>query len=137
MKIKATIFSLVIALAFAAFATGCAPSPTEIEDVVICKNVDSDYKPLEPTSVFPLGTTDIVWASVKIKNMTSEDKITTKWNYLETKELIDSTDFITETAGSGYVGFSLTVEKGFPEGRYNAVIFLNDVQVETVEFSVE
>ncbi len=136
MKTKVTIFSLIIALSFALFTAGCTPSPFEIEEVVTCKNVDSEYKPLGPTTVFPSGT-DIIWASVKIKNMTTEDKITTKWNYLETKDLINSTDFTTDKAGSGYVGFSLTMESGFPEGRYNVVIFLNDEQTETVEFSIE
>jgi len=136
MKIKATVIPLIIALSFALLSAGCAPGPVEIEEAVICKNVDSEYKPLEPTTVFP-PETSIVWASVKINNMTTKDKITARWNYLETKELIDSTDFTTDAAGSGYIGFSLTIESGFPEGRYNAVIFLNDEQVETVEFSVK
>lgn len=69
--------------------------------------------------------------------MTPEDKITTKWNYLETGEEISTTDFTTEEAGSGYVSFNLTIDQGFQLGRYNAMVYLNNELIETVEFSVE
>ncbi len=136
MKTKATIFTLTIALVFALLVGGCALGPVEIESVTTCKNVDSDYKPVDPTTAFPSGT-QIVYASVKIKNMSTEDKITTKWNYLESGEEINTTDFTTDTPGSGYIGFSLTVEGGFPSGRYNVAVYLNNELIETVDFSVE
>jgi len=78
--------------------------------------------PVEPTDTFPSGT-QVVYISVKINNMTIEDKITTKWNYLETGEEINTTDFNTEESGSGYVGFNLTIDQGFPSGRHNAIVY--------------
>ncbi|MFZ3387065.1 MAG: hypothetical protein WA120_07815 [Candidatus Hydromicrobium sp.] len=151
MKTKAVIFTLITVFVFASLI-GCTPvktvtekitsiientlGPVEIEEITVCKNVDSSAKPIEPMDTFPSGT-QIIYISVKINNMTPEDKITTKLNYLETGEEISTTDFTTDKSGSGYVGFSLTSDQGFQSGRYNAMVYLNNELIETVEFSVE
>ena len=136
MKTKTAIILMAAALVFASLAGGCTMGPVEIVEVVACKNVDSEYKPIDPATVFPSGT-GVVYVSVKINNMTTEDKITTKWNYLETGDEINVTDFISDEPGSGYIGFSLSIEGGFPAGKYNSIVYLNDELIETVEFSVE
>jgi len=155
MKIKIVISALILAFVFASFI-GCTLDPVEVEEIVVCKNVDSSYKPVEHTDTFPSGT-QAFYISVKINNMTPEDKITIKWNYLETGEEINTADFTIERSwftswlgkifkktsnllresGSGYVSFNLTIDQGFPSGRYNAMIYLNNELAETVEFSVE
>ena len=135
MKTKAVISTLIAAFVFASFI-GCTLGPVEIEEIVVCKNVDDTYKPVEPMDTFPSGI-QAIYISVKINNMTPEDKITTKWNYLETGEEINTTDFTTEESGSGYVSFNLTIDQGFPSGRYNAMVYLNNELLETAEFSVE
>ncbi|MDD3819096.1 MAG: hypothetical protein PHG41_04625 [Actinomycetota bacterium] len=136
MKTKVIIFSIIMTIVFMSLATGCTGGPVEITDVVMCKDLDSNYGPVDPTTVFPLGT-DVINASVKVNNMSTEDKITVKWNYLETGNELNTAEFTTEEPGSGYVGFSLTIEGNFPAGRYNAVVYLNGEEVKTVEFSVE
>ena len=120
MKTKIVISTLIAAFVFASFI-GCTLGPVEIEEIVVCRNVDDTYKPVEPMDTFPSGT-QVVYVSVKINNITPEDKITTKWNYLETGEEISTTDFTTDKSGSGYVGFNLTIDQGFPSGRYNAMV---------------
>jgi hypothetical protein len=150
MKNKTLIFSLIAVFVLVLLA-GCSPAqvseritsfiegisgPVEVEEVTVCKNVDTDYSPIDPTNNFPSGTENI-YISVKINNMTREDKLTVKWNYLEAGEEINTADFQTDTPGSGYVGFSLSIEGAFPAGRYNATVYLNSETQETVEFSVE
>jgi hypothetical protein len=136
MKTKIATTLVVTAILFTLLTIGCAMGPVEITDVILCKSVDSDYNPIDPTTAFPSGTTD-VYAIVKIKNMKPEDKITVKWNYLETGEEANTTEFTTEEPVSGNVCFTLTIEEGFPAGKYNAVVYLNGEEVKTVEFSVE
>jgi len=135
MKTKIIVSTLIIAFAFASLA-GCRIGPVEIESVTVCKNVDSDYKPVDPTTTFPSGT-QVIYISVKINNMTTEDKLTTKWNYLETGEEINTTDFTTDRPGSGYISFNLTISPSFSSGRYSAIVYLNNELIETAEFSVE
>lgn len=138
MKTRTIIFTAITALAFASLV-GCTlltPGPVEVSEVTVCKGVDSDYKPIDPKDTFPSGT-QAVYISVKVNDITPNDKLTTRWNYLETNEEINVTDFTSEESGSGYLGFSLFIDEGFPSGRYNAVVFLNNELVETVEFMVE
>jgi hypothetical protein len=138
MKTKTMILILISALVLAPLA-GCTlfeTGPLEVSEITVCQSLDDYYKPVEPTDTFPAGT-QVVYISVRVDNITTEDKLTTKWNYIETGEEIDSTDFYPEESDSGYIGFSLTIDEGFPSGRYNAVVYLNDEIVETVEFSVE
>ena len=150
MKNKTLIFGLIAVFVLVLLA-GCSPEkvseritsfiedisgPVEVEEITVCKNVDTDYSPIDPTDKFPSGT-EIFYISVKINNMTREDKLTVKWNYLESGEEISTTDFQTDTPGSGYVGFSINSEEIFPTGRYSAVVYLNNEAQETAEFSVE
>jgi len=150
MKNKTLIFSLIAVFVLVLLA-GCSPTqvsekitsfiegisgPVRVEEITVCKDVDTDYSPIDPTDNFPSGTS-IIYVSVKINNMAREDKLTIKWNYLEAGEEINTSDFQTDTPGSGYVGFSLTIEGAFPAGRYSATVYLNNEEQETVEFSVE
>lgn len=138
MKTKTIIFIAITALALISLA-GCTlleAGPLEISEVTVCQDLDTEYKPVGPTDTFSAGT-QIINISVKVDNITPEDKLTTRWNYVETGEDIDFTDFYPEESGSGYVGFSLTIDEGFPSGRYNALVYINDEIVETVEFKVE
>jgi hypothetical protein len=136
METKRAITFVVMVTIFASFATGCTMGPAEITDVVICKSVDSDSKPVNPATVFPLGT-NVIYASVKVNNMSTEDKITVKWNYLETGEEIHTIDITTEEPGPGYKSAGLTIEGSFPAGKYNVIVYLNGEDVKTTEFSVE
>ncbi len=101
MKNKALIFTLIAVFVLVLLA-GCLKAevsekitsfiegisgPVEVEEITVCKNVDTDYSPIDPTDIFPSGT-EIIYLSVKINNMSREDKLTTKWNYLETGEEI-------------------------------------------------
>ena len=135
MKTKIVISALILAFVFTSFI-GCTLEPVEIEEITVCKKVDSSAKPVEPTDTFPSGTR-VVYVSARVNNMTPENKITTKWNYLETGEEINTADYTTEESGSGYVSFNLTIDQGFPQGEYNIEVYLNDELSETVEFSVE
>jgi hypothetical protein len=138
MKTKIIIFIAITALTLAPLA-GCTlleMGPLEISEITVCQSLDNNNQPVGPTDTFPAGTR-IVNISVKVDNITTEDKLTIKWNYIETGEEIYTSDFSPEESGSGYVGFSLTIDEGFPSGRYNAIVYLNDEIVETVEFSVE
>ena len=130
MKTKTLIFITITALTLVSLV-GCTlftPGPLEVSEITVCQDVDIDYKPVGATDTFSLGT-QIVYVSVKVDNITPDDKLTTRWNYLETNEEIEVTDFIPDDTGSGYVGFSLTIDEGFPAGRYNAIVFLNNVLI--------
>ena len=135
MKIKTVISALILAFVFASFI-GCTPGPVEIEEITICKDVDSNYKPVDSTYVFPPETT-AVCLTIKVNNFTPENKLSVTLIYLETNNEIAKKETVPEKSGSGYHAFKFKYNQGFPSGKYNAMIYLNNELAETVEFSVE
>lgn len=117
------------------FLISCKPEPFLIDSVTISKDIGEDFAPVEPMDEFSTGSS-VVYISVKVNNMTPEDKLSVTWNYLETGDEINTTDFSPEETGSGYIGFNITVDQGLPTGDYNALVYVNDELYETIEFSV-
>lgn len=135
MKTKTVIFTLITVFVFASFI-GCTLGPVEIEEITVCKNVDSNYEPIDSTYIFPLETT-VVYLTIKVNNFTPQNKLSVTLIYLETNNEIAKKEIIPEKSGSGYQAFEFKYNKGFPLGRYNAMVYLNNELIETVEFSVE
>ena len=126
------VFIIIIILVFSA---GCEPESFSIESVELSKDIGEDFAPVDIMDEFP-GGISIIYISVKVINMAPEDKLSVTWNYLETGDEINTTDFSPEETGSGYIGFNITVDQGFPTGDYNVLVYVNDELYETVEFSV-
>ena len=135
MRVRSITVILIIAFIIF-FSTGCEPEIFSIESIDISKDIGEDFAPVDITVEFPAGTS-IIYISVKVANMTPEDTLSVTWNYLETGDEINTTDFAPEEKGSGYIGFNITVDQGFPSGDYNALIYVNDELYETVEFVVK
>lgn len=135
MRIRSILLTLTV-IVLSIFLIGCSQEPVSIESIIISRDIGEDFIPIDPTDEFASGTS-IIYISVKVKNMTPEDKLTVAWNYLETGEEQSTTDFSPDKRGSGYQCFSLKRAQGFPSGNYNALVYLNDELYETVEFLVK
>ncbi len=127
------IIALVIVIISICFI-GCTPEPVSIESIILSKDIGPDSTPIDPATEFESGTS-IIYISIKVNNMTPEDKLTVEWNYLESGDEI-GTQTTTGETGSGYIAFNMKVGQGFPIGSYNVLIYLNDELYETLEFSV-
>ncbi len=136
MRTKTLLIIAIVITIISICFMGCTPEPVSIESIILSKDIGSDSVPIDPATEFKSGTS-IIYISVKVNNMTPNDKLTVIWNYLETGDEISTTDFITEETGSGYVGFNIIkMDQGFPTGNYNVLVYLNDELYETLEFSV-
>jgi hypothetical protein len=110
--------------------------PAAIEEVVICKSVDGNYAPIDPTTNFPLGTSSI-YLTVKFRNFSKNDTVVVVWSYLGTGKEISTQEFIPEKFGSGYYSFNIKFTEGFPSGAYNVLVYFNKNLFKTVEFTVK
>jgi len=135
MRARPFLLALIIII-LSLFLIGCSQEPVSIESIVISRGIGKDFAPVGPTNEFTSGTS-IIYISVKVKNMTPEDKLTVTWNYLETGKEMDSIDSIPEETGSGYIVFNLKSAQSFPSGDYSALVYLNDELYETIEFLVK
>lgn len=118
---------------------GCTPEPVLIESITLSKGIGPDFAPVEPIKDFPSGISEL-FISIKVNNMTVEDKITVVWNYLETNHELATQDSKEGISGSsGYISFSLKPKNdtSFPSGNYNVLVYLDDQLYETVDFSVK
>ena len=138
MRAKTLVIIALVIVMISIFITGCTPEPVSIESITISQSIDSDSAPEKSTNEFPSGTSEF-FISIKVSNMTIEDKITIVWNYLETNYEMATRDSEEGIYGSGFVSFNLKPKKDpiFPSGDYNALVYLNDELYETVEFSVK
>jgi len=109
----------------------------EIAEMVICKNVDSNYAPVDPTSAFNAGTNSI-FLSVKFTNFKTSDKLKVTWTYTETNRELSVQEFSpAEFISSGYYSFNIAIADAFPGGKYSTQVELNNDIVKTIDFSVK
>lgn len=108
----------------------------EVIDAVTCKNVDSNYGPIDITDVFPAGTNSI-YLSVKFKDFTVSDHLSVIWTYIDTKKELSAQSFTPSESGSGYHSFNINIATAFPTGNYAAELKFNSKIFKTLYFSVE
>jgi hypothetical protein len=110
--------------------------PSEVKDAIVCKNIDSNYAPIDPTDIFPSGTNEI-HISIKFKNFTNKDSLKVVWKYIETGEDISTQEFSPKESGSGYHSFNIKFAEGFPSGRYNVKLYFNGNLYKSSDFTVQ
>jgi hypothetical protein len=108
----------------------------EIAEIVICKNVDSNFAPLEPASTFDAGTNSI-FLSVKFTNFKTTDILKVTWTYIDTNRELSVQEFSPPEFSSGYHSFNIAIADAFPGGNYSAQVEFNGKIVKTIEFSVK
>ncbi len=92
-----------------------------IVDVVICKSLDADYKPVDPTTTF--GPMDVISTSVAVSNVKAGSEI--KVVYTFNGEAMENATTINNS-GSGYYGFTLSPsDTGHPAGEYTVEVYLD------------
>lgn len=112
-----------------------ASGPPSIGAVVPAKNLDEDYKPVDPTTVY--DPTDVFYISVQVKNLVVGSVVSVKYK-LDGEEYSDGDTTLTaDKFGSGYYGFKLTSAGEHPVGKYTAEVSLDGKLVETVRFEVK
>jgi hypothetical protein len=110
-------------------------APAEIEEASICKNVDSNFSPLEKTSDFP-GDTNSVYLSVKFKNLSENDMLKVVWTFSTTGKQLSTQQFKPESKSSGFYSFNIKTSTAFPPGDYLAEVYLDNIIVQSLSFSV-
>lgn len=144
-----TFISLFFLCSLTLATSGCAIKDIKIDDVqeaikgkaqiaemVICKNVDSNYAPVDPTFVFDAGTNSI-FLSVKFTNFKTTDTLKVKWTYIDTNSELIIQEFSPPEYSSGYHSFNIAIADAFPAGKYNAMVEFNGDTVKTIDFSVK
>jgi hypothetical protein len=117
------------------FAVEAAPSL--VSDVTMSLDVDDDARPINPTSVFPAGTTRVYTTLYVSPEVPAGTKLIAEWYSLDgdSPSLFDVYDFDVEGDYDYY--FYYDVPDGWPAGEYAVVVYLGGEQQAIVYYSVE
>ncbi len=127
------LLSALFMLGLASLACSLTPGPPAIGEVVMAKNLDSDYKPVDPTTVY--GSDDTLYVSVEVNDLIIGSVVDVKYKF--GSELYKDSTLTADEEGSGYYGFKLSTEGGHTPGDYTAEVYLDGKLIKTVEFKVE
>jgi hypothetical protein len=130
----AVIAALVIAVALG--GGSCSVTTARLTDAAMASKIDaSTMQAIVKTKTFEQGV-KVIYATALLKNAPDDTKIGAKWYYVTNDEEI-ATDMVTNTETNQYISFSITLDAGFPAGDYKVELFIDDKQVETLEFQVK
>lgn len=116
------------------------PTPTpvslRISKTVICTQLDSENKPVNPGTSFPASSTTKIFCWLSYEGATPNvSQITCKW-YYEGEALGEPTTVVTKQT-SGTAAFHIEVPEGtFPPGSYSIELFTDGKPAMTLEFSL-
>lgn len=130
-----------VSLPFTLSGTATGPGGGSISQATMALGVDSQSKPVSPTTTFAANTPEI-YCSVLVSNAPAGTELLSEWYYVSgewqgvTNRLVGEVPFITQ--GTQYVSLSLIIpDEGWPGGQYQVKLYLNGVLQEAVPFTVE
>ena len=126
---------------FSASSSTSSSSSPALSEATMALSVDSEARPVNPTSTFAQDTPEI-FCSVLVSNVTEPVDLLSEWYYVEgdlegvADLLIDSVPLTVPV--DQYVQFSLTIpDNGWPGGTYKLVIYMDGIEEMSVPFTVE
>jgi Tol biopolymer transport system component len=135
--LKPTALALTVLLLLGLSVIACDLSSfgmgePQVEAVTVCQYLDNDYEPVNPTSSFDVDEQPCV--SVKVSNLKDGSSVKARW-LLDGKP-VDEVSYLSETSGSGYVGFRFTPDGPMQPGDYVVEIQLDGKPVGVGSFTV-
>jgi len=123
-----------------------SPSRGIVSEVTMAAAVDSNDRPLRPTSVFPVDA-EAFYCSMKLSGFPPGTKIRAEWVYVG-GEAVEKTGeshvFEVQTGTIEGTGYTSTVlqrptiaDYTWPKGDYKVVLYVNDEEKASVSFKVE
>lgn len=113
-----------------------APTPFEITEAVVCREVDRERGPVGSASEFPMGTGSVAcWFSWKRapRNLPLQGR----WYYVTgDRPILDVPVILTRDSGQGQFLLRMPPGNVLPSGSYRIRFLVNEKVVKTVPFAV-
>ncbi len=105
-----------------------------LENATLALEIDpKTAEPITPATSYLAGTRDL-YASVFVKNIKGETKVSSVWTYISTNMVFSETEVLIEK--DEQVSFKVKVPGGVPRGEYKVDILVEDEIRETLNFTV-
>jgi hypothetical protein len=144
-RLAASILPRTAAIAILAVASACgrgdgADSPAdapvagvEVTEVRLGRGIAPDRRVTAETDQF--GTRDSIFASVGTQGSANDARLTARWTFQDGQVVDERHETISPT-GPANTAFHIQNPGGWPAGRYQVQILINDRPAETREFTV-
>lgn len=135
------LLTAVLGIAAVACEGTVSFTTANITNIVMAKAVDAEKKPVNPTSVFGTGTSE-VFCSAKMNSAPEGTKVTGKWIYVS-GELKDVTNYEIDSAtleigGTAYFSMSLSrPTNGWPKGDYKLALAIDGKEAGSASFTIQ
>jgi hypothetical protein len=159
MNIRRSVFWLLVCVAISlglmvVMLGGCengngSTQGGVISEVTMASALDSEERPLEPTSVFAPDA-EVIYCSLKLTGFSPDTMIVAEWIYVKGEQvgigaMEENTVFQTNVGtpeGDGYTSISLQrpedyKEVPWPKGEYKIVFSVDNEEKASVSFTVE
>jgi hypothetical protein len=113
--------------------TDAAVAGVEVTEVRLGRSVGADQRVASEMSQF--ATTDSIYASVGTQGSANNATLAARWTYQDGQVVDERRETISPTGPANTV-FHIHNPGGWPTGRYQVEIRINDRAVETREFTV-
>ncbi len=141
VHVSSVLLAMILVVAVLSGCSGEVSFTTaSLSEATMCAEVDSEYRPVNPTTEFGVNTPEI-YCSVKLSNAPDDTAVMAQWVYVRgeaqgvTDYVIDEVNYVG--GGTGYIGFSLSrPDGGWPVGEYVVNLFVDGKEKESVPFTV-
>ena len=134
------ITAVVLAVPLAGCSGEVSFTTANLSDVHMATSVDQDtMAPIETTTTYT-PESPIFYCTVRLANAPDDTEIKAEWIFLEGE--LDVTDYVIyedmiTTGGEGYVVFSLQADTLWPRGDYRVILYVDDKESQSIDFTVE
>lgn len=109
-------------------------APVMVERLTLGTSLDSNQRVAAATTTFSPEQT--VYASVLMTGVAPSATLSAKWVYRETGELVNASSEVIAPRGSAVTSFHISKSDGWPAGRYQVEIYVDDVLAAKQDFNV-
>jgi hypothetical protein len=143
--LRLTALTRAIALVLLAVSAGCgrgdgrdggaepAVAGVEVSEVRIGRSVGPDQRVTAETDQF--GPRDSIFASVATQGSANNVRLGARWKYQDGQVVEESRETLSPT-GPANTAFHVHHPQGWPAGRYEVEILVNDRPAETRQFTI-
>lgn len=143
MNYKNTVLLAALALSIVFILSGCITITSnenlvaQITDNTMALEVDEEtFEVITPSDIFKQDT-QTIYLVTQVESAPKGTMIKAEWYYLDDEVFITSTD-VEPIYQSQPLLFSLSKpDNGWPKGKYQVILYINDENATTVFFSVE
>lgn len=107
----------------------------DADDIELGKSIDANKKVVDSTDDF--SPKDTIYASVRTDGAAANAKVTARWTYGDSGQLVKEDSRTVPAGGAAWTEFHISKPSGFPAGKYKVTILVNGDDKGSKDFEIK